>query len=130
MRKSTNFLRERFMARRQLISTFMIFGDLQSVFSENLKINTCPSDFVFLFEGQKPIAAILLVEGEICVESSKKDIVIKGENILLLHEEYMKSKSLKYTIKIMAGSRFCWADRAMIEALMNSDKITSISTLR
>lgn len=118
------------MAKKNVISTFQIFGELQKVFTEKLKTNNCSHDFVFLFAGQKPISAVLLIEGAIEIDSGKKIIQIQGRNILLLHEEFTKSKSVKSSVRILSGSIFCWADKAMIEALLKSDAITSVSTSR
>ncbi len=118
------------MVKKNVISTFQIFGELQKVFNEKLKTNNCSADFVFLFAGQKPISAVLLIEGAVEIDFGKKVVQIQGSNILLLHEEFMKSKPIKSTVRILSGSIFCWADKTMIETLLKSDAITSVSTSR
>lgn len=115
------------MVKKNLISTFKISGDLHRYFPEGLKVNTCSSEFVFLFTGQTPISAILLIDGQVDIQLRKKTTRLKGENLLLLHDEFLNSKNLKYTINIQAGSHFCWVDKVMLNILLGSS-VKNLST--
>ncbi len=116
------------MVKKNLISTLKISGELDRYFPEGLKINSCVSEFVFLFSGQTPISAILLLDGQVDIHLRKKTTKLKGENLLLLHEEFLNAKNLKYTIAIQAGSQFAWVDKNMLNALLGTTVSTTLST--
>lgn len=118
------------MSKKMIISKFQCLCDLKKLLNERVKVTTASTDFVMIFAGQRPITAILIFSGSMELEIRNKTLKIDASNTLFLFDEFLRSKEIKCKITILAGTEYCWADKNLIDSLLNSDKISSVSTCR
>lgn len=111
------------MAKKSVISCCKVNKNQIAELAHQLKLIDCPNEFSFLFAGHKPISAVLVLNGSVNVYSGKKCLYTYSGSNLLLYEEFLNAKPVKYTIKIANDSQFCWVDKSLIEKLLQDETV-------
>lgn len=105
---------------KKYISTKKI--DLKKVeeYASNFKNYFFPADSKLLYEGQKPIAAILIINGAVKVIKDKKTKVRFCSNTLILFEEFANQEELLFDIEVSTSTTVCWIDKENINGLLSA----------
>lgn len=73
-----------------------------------------------IYEGQVPFAGYLLVEGEIQFIKRKAIFQKITPGTIFGVSELMENKPLKFTVKILPGSKVCILDRSTVKEILGT----------
>lgn len=82
--------------------------------AKDLKKQTFTTATKIFYQGQKPIAALLILSGYVKIMIQKKTIARYDKNTVILLSEFMNREELPYDVEVCPSTTICWMDKDAI----------------
>lgn len=82
---------------------------------ERLKKSYFCKETVVLYQGQKPISSILVLEGSVSLRNNRRIIVNFFAGTLIAYSEFIHQSEVFYDLKIHDSSKIAWVDKNFID---------------
>lgn len=82
--------------------------------AKELKKQTFKTATKVFYQGQKPIAALLILSGSVKILCQKKIVARYDKNTIILFSEFLNREELPYDVEVSPSSTICWMDKDVI----------------
>lgn len=83
-----------------------------AVYSQNATI---------LYTGQKPLAAILVIDGIVNIKKNRKVVAKFLAGSIIAHTEFLFQTSIAYDVEIVDQTKIAWIDKSFITKIKEED---------